>query len=282
MSLKYFIIIAFLFIGIKVFCQNSIEVIYKGELLDGPDGLCIDNKGNLFISNWGKKGKGSTVVKIDTNNNAAIYITNLKSPDGLVWHKGKLYISNFASGEISKNKRNKTSHFTSIEGSPAGLVFDKKENLYIADYGNWNGSKVYRIDKKGTRTIFADSLEVPLGLIFDERGNLYVSCFGSGNIYKINPIGEKIIFASIPNNPKSMIQYLAFDKDSNLLVPSYGHNCIYKINSSGQIIKMANFKNDQTNESYQLSGPNSIANRNGEIIITEFNKNTVLKIQYIP
>lgn len=286
-SIKYFTIISLFFVF--SICANYAQVVTtfiteKG--LDGPDGFALDAAGNLYVANWGKKGNGSTVLKIDTAGNVTTSVSGLKSPDGLAFDKaGSLYISNYASGVISKvSPAGEITVFAQGLDHPSALAFDKTGNLYVSNHGKADGNTISKISPGGEVSTFASGFKGPVGLAFDSHQNLFVANFSSGIINKITTNGVVTILASIPNSPASYIQYLACDRDDNLYMPSYGLQKIFKITPSGIVTVFAGTgikgNNDGELETAQFNGPNSIIiSREGDMYISEFNTNRIRKIQ---
>ena len=262
-----------------------VSTVVTGNGLDGPDGFALDSKGNLYVSNWGMSGAGTTVLKVDAAGKTSVFLSGLKSPDGLIFDTaGNLYISNYASGVINKlTPAGTLTVYAQGFDNPSALAFDKAGNLYVSNHGNAAGTTVSKITPQGAVSIFASGFYGPVGLAFDSKENLYVSNYSSGIINKVSPLGEVSVFASIPNSPASRIQYLAFDKDGNLYVPSYGLNKIYKIKPDGQFSVFAGtgVKGglDGRADSAQFNGPNSIAiTSSGDFYISEFNSGRIRKI----
>ncbi len=267
--------------GICIISASYGQVVHKirSTTLNGPDGITIDKDDNIYIANWGKDGKGTTITKIDKYGNESIYLDSLSSPDGVTFDKnGNLFISCFASGEIIKVLPGKTrAVFARGLDHPSDLKFDNDGNLYVSCFGNFDGTKVIKVTPAGTQSVMADSLSVPLGLVFDDKQNLYLSNFGSGIIYKINKQGSKTVYARLPNEPAGYFQYLAFDKDQHLYCPSFGQNCIYTITVAGKISKLRIVNEQETD--FRLNGPNSIYIMNGTLYFTEFTTNSIYRLQ---
>lgn len=263
------------------FFNASSQKLYRLPLktLDGPDGMVIDKQNNIYIANWGRGGKGTTVTKFTTAGSETIFLDSLSSPDGLAFdEKENLFVSCFASGEILKISYDKSKRvYASGLDHPSDIKFDGDGNLYVSCFGNYNGSKVLKIDPSGNKTIFTDSMSVPLGLVFDNKFNLYVSNFASGAIYKIDRSGHKTLYAQLPDPVTGYFQYLAFDNSGNLYCPSYGHNCIYKIDRAQQIYKLPTV--DETGSEVKLNGPNSIYIKNDYLYFTEFNTNSAYHLK---
>jgi sugar lactone lactonase YvrE len=76
-----------------------------------------------------------------------------------------------------------------------GIVFDKKGNLYV---GNFGDGEVYKItfnedgSVKENKPFAKDSsqLQTTDGMTFDDNGNLYVADFSANAIAKIDPSGK--------------------------------------------------------------------------------------------
>ncbi len=111
---------------------------------------------------------------------------------------------------------------TFVSGSrlngPDGFAFDRAGNLYVANWGNGNGSTVLRITPDGEVIIHLSGLSAPDGLAFDTAGNLYVSNYSSGVIHRVTPAGLSIEFSKALDTPSD----LAFDSHGNLFVSNHG------------------------------------------------------------
>jgi sugar lactone lactonase YvrE len=272
-----------LFPGILFFasCHATAQVAQRIpiRLLDGPDGMVIDREGNIFVANWGKAGKGHTIVRISSAGEETLFADSLASPDGLTFDAGgNLFVSCFGSGEIIRIGRTGTrSVFATGLDHPADLKFNNQGDLFVSSFGNFNGSVVYKITPSGKIAEFAKGFRVPLGLRFGKKGDLFVSNFGSGIIHRVSAEGGISVFASTSLGKANLIQYLDFDDAGNLYCPSYKENCIYKISPAGVIEKMTILK-----EGGQLDGPNSIGIFNGILYFTEFNTNSLYKVVLKP
>jgi sugar lactone lactonase YvrE len=245
---------------------------YDTHMLNGPDGITVDSAGNIYIANWGQDGKGSTVVKISPDGSEKILADNLASPDGLTFDRdGNLYVSCFSSGDIIKiSSSGQRELYAHLPDHPSDLKFDRFGNLFVSGFGNFDGTKIYKIDKHGSVTVFAEGFAAPLGLAFDNGGLLYVSNFASGVIHKVDAKGLKEVFVQLPQLAKSFAQYLSFDNKGNLYCASFGQNCIYKIDSDGSFMPI--------NFPVNLQGPNSVLIYKGVLYFTEFTSNSFSRL----
>jgi sugar lactone lactonase YvrE len=259
-------------------CHGQLAEKIPTKLLNGPDGIAMDANGNLFIANWGKKGDGTTVVRITAKGEESVFLDELKAPDGVTFdHHGALYVSCFGSGEVIRVDGNKTPEITASGlDHPSDLKFSANGDLFVSSFGNFNGTKVYRIKPDKTVETFLDSLKIPLGLAF-RRNVLYVSTFGDNKIFTIDANRKKSVFAQLPSHAPGYFQYLAFDKQGNLYCPSYGHNTIYRISPTG-IVGQLQLKDHQGNP-ITLKGPNSIVIVDDVLYFTEFNTDSLYKVK---
>ena len=85
---------------------------------------------------------------------------------------------------------------------PVGIVVDAAGNVYTANIGSDNVSK---ITPDGVSTIFGTTGDAPEGIVIDAAGNIYTNNIGSGNISKITPAGVSTIFATTGNLPARVL-----------------------------------------------------------------------------
>jgi len=175
---------------------------------------------------------------------------------------GSVYISDYSGQRVFRLQKN--GHLAIVAGSgvfaeggdggpatkadleaPTGMTFDRRGNLFIADY--W-GDRVRRIDPNGMISTIAGSGPTtinrsfpypdpngnfsgdggpataarffgPLGLAFDGSGALYVADANNARVRRISPDGTatSLDASSLPA-PAWFPRYLAFDAAGNLYV----------------------------------------------------------------
>ncbi len=123
----------------------------------------------------------------------------------------------------------------------AGLVRDKKGNLYGTTYGGGahNYGTVFKLTPKGTETILhsfdyngADGYYSYSALVLDKEGNLYGTTqmggafgyYGYGTVFKVTPSGTETILHSFAQDGVDGGQPFAgvvFDKEGNLYGTTY-------------------------------------------------------------
>jgi sugar lactone lactonase YvrE len=275
--------------------------------------LCL-----LLVPGWGWAAKGpikATQVSISLVDGMAI------SP------KGDIYIARRAHNVISRIDKKGllvnvvgtgASGYSGDGGSatraqlkvPAGLTFDSKGNLYIADREN---HRVRKVNRKGIITTVAGngtagfsgdggpatqaSLNLPSGLVVDNKGNLYISDRSNNRVRMVNGKGIIKTIAGNGNDgyhgdnmPALQATLdkpfgLALDKDNNLYIADRGNNRIRKIDASGLISTVAGdggfyFIGDN-GPAYRASiaGPTDVAvDDKGNIYIADRNNNRIRKV----
>lgn len=133
---------------------TSILSLQKGDppvfFGDSPEGIAIDKRGNMYISNTiGADRHTNQILRVGPNGSHSVYAT---LPGA---------------------------------GHATGLVTDKRGNVYVAFYtfGDLSRNGVYRIDRSETveRLEGSEDIGRPNSLTFDAKGNLYVtSSYGEG------------------------------------------------------------------------------------------------------
>ncbi len=235
----YLLAIALILMPLTVFSQVGILGTPDGAGVDGlpatsvelllVNSVAIDGKGNFYIS----AARHHQIFRIDKAGILTVFAgnqregfsgdggpareANLWSPHGLAFDsKGNLYISDQRNHRIRRVDpdgiittfvltgvaRHKNYVRDRISDLPAGLAFDKLDNLYIADPTN---HKILKITPDGKLSTFAGTgkrgfsgdggpatqaqVAGPMDIAIDDSGNLYLSDFGNNRIRKIDSSG---------------------------------------------------------------------------------------------
>ncbi|MDF1503181.1 SMP-30/gluconolactonase/LRE family protein [Roseisolibacter sp. H3M3-2] len=266
-----------------------VTTVPTGERLAGPDGAVLHPSGDLLVASWAG-GKGTRVMRVPRGGGAAtVFLDGLVAPDAVLYGPdGALYVSNFGDGTVVRvDSAGGRRTVASGLGHPSGLAFDAAGDLYVADFGNFDGTVVHRVARDGTARVFARGFSAPIGLVFDPAGTLYVASFGSGEVHAVAPDGAARVHARVPNAPRAMLQYLARDGAGNLYVPSYGHQRVYRIDPAGGLHVVAGTgargARDGAGAEATFEGPNSIVREaDGTLWITEYDGGRVRRIVPAP
>jgi sugar lactone lactonase YvrE len=209
---------------------------------NNPQGLSVDNSGNIFVSD----SYNSIIRKITPAGDVSTFAGN-----GLI---------GYSNGPAA------TAQFY----DPQGSVFDAQGDLYVADLGN---NVIRKITPAGIVSTFAgtgtagyhngaadsshlsgsaDSLaqfNAPQGLAIDAQGNIYVADRGNNVIREISPAGRVITLAG--NNRKGYIDAtgtlayfngptgVAVDAAGNVYVADLGNEALRKVTPAGVVTTLA-------------------------------------------
>jgi len=178
----------------------------------GPLGVCVDHKGNVYISDYGN----NRIRKVDAATGIinTVVVLGLAPTQIFLDDAGYLYASS-ASVVYKINTKTGTASiaagiyespgFSGDSGlatkaqlnSPDGIFADKAGNLYIADYAN---NRIRKVDTAGiiTTIIGTDSsgfsgdgeaainaqITTPTGVWLDQNGSIYIADAGNERIRK--------------------------------------------------------------------------------------------------
>ncbi len=248
------------------------------------DGIAVDKNGNIYIA----MRDHNIISRVDTLGNMTRFAGTGES--GFSGDKGK---ATEAQLKI-----------------PAGLTFDKKGNLYIADRNN---HRIRKVDTRGIITTVAGNgtagfsgdggkatqaqLNLPSGVAVDDKGNIYISDRSNNRVRVVDNKGTITTFAgnggdrySGDSGPATKAQLskpfgLALDKKGNLYIADRENNRVRKVNPQGIITTVAGdggfFFMGDNGPSYRASiaGPTGIVvDKNGILYIADRNNNRIRSV----
>jgi sugar lactone lactonase YvrE len=255
--------------------EGYADGIGTNAVFGAPNGICIDNQGNLFVTDfWNYK-----IRKI--------------TPAGLVTTVAGT-TPGFADGTVA------TAKFGYLEG----ICIDVDGNLFVADGGN---NRIRKISTSGLVSTLAGStsgyqdgvgtnakFDYPAGICIDPSNTLFVAeFFGGGKIRKIDSLGEVSTIAGSDwgftdgQGTAAQFRYpigICIDNSGNLFVADTGNNRIRKITSSGLVSTYSGSISgylDGFIADALFKGPQSICidSSNNYLIIGDINNYRVRKIE---
>ena len=192
--------------------QNTFASGFKS-----PIALCLDNKGNLFVSDYQEQ----RIYRVTPDGKKSIFLNGITT-GGMAFDRLDNFFVTQAEGYILKfTPDGKKSIFASgIDnlGSPMDLALDRNGNVFVSpvralDQKGSIPSAIIKLTADGTRTVFASPLNEPAGISLDASDNLFVTEAtedkGTGylrrTIVEFNTDGTKNTFASgLPGRPPSL------------------------------------------------------------------------------
>ena len=248
------------------------------------DGIAVDKNGNIYIA----MRDHNIISRVDTHGNMTRFAGTGES--GFSGDDGK-----------ATEARLKI---------PAGLTFDKKGNLYIADRNN---HRIRKVDTRGIITTVAGNgtagfsgdggkatqaqLSLPSGVVVDDKGNVYISDRSNDRVRVVDNKGIITTFAGNGVDgykgdlgPATQAQLskpfgLALDKKGNLYIADRVSNRVRKVNPQGIITTVAGdggfFFMGDNGPAYRasLAGPTGIVvDKNGILYIADRNNNRIRSV----
>ena len=270
---KYLLIIALAIFTKNILAQSEnfvvSTVLQAGSEID--DGLALDSKGNIYASFFGEVAPGTPgthIKKITPNGLASVYVDGLERPNGIVFDKNdNLYVAN-ARHQILKIdlNKNKTVYAQDV-GQVAGLKFkDDSDTLYFTRFSKNVISRVYEGRTSAQNYAFYSKIVGPVGIDFDENGTMYIGNFNDGNIIKMISPFVGEVIATVPGGA-GFITYA----NGRLYATAHARNKVYEIFPNGGISEIAGDGTVGTEDGpgnvARFNSPNGIiANATGDTI----------------
>jgi streptogramin lyase len=215
-----------------------------GAQFNNPQGLTVDNSGNIFVSD----SYNSVIREITPGG-----VTSTVAGDGTI---------GYLDGPAA------TAEFY----DPRGLAFDAQGNLYVADYGNnvirkiTPGGMVSTLAGSGTAgyldgaTAAHAQFKGPSSVAVDAKGDVYVTDSGNNLIRKITPagvVGTLAGYASIPEGTTTILlspgyvdatgslaefntpNGVVIDPSGNLYVADQANSALRKVTPTGVVTTIA-------------------------------------------
>ena len=163
--------------------------IVDGGTLQGlPQGVAVDNEGNVFVSSYAPKGTyNQQLTEVPADGSAAkVLDTDLSRPQGVaVDAAGDVFVADADADsviEVPADGGAPTAVATGL-GGPYDVAVDTVGDLYVADVGGGDVSEIPA--GGGTPTTIATGLNTPLGVAVDTAGNVYITEQGNGTVVEV-------------------------------------------------------------------------------------------------
>ena len=253
---------------------DKVTLIAGGKGADGglatqakvakPFAVCFDKEGNMYIGQFGNKGDGQLVRKVDTHGT----ITTIGGT-GIVGSGGD-------GGPATKGE------FNFIHD----IVFGPDGNLYIADSFN---RKVRKIDLKTGIINTIKGCRGGRSIALDSKGNLYIADGSSLRVRSPDGTMKVLLDATHLGGAESPLaanpKHLGIDAQDNVLICDEQHPQLRKyLPAEGKLITLMGDGKSGTAgiggppAQAKLSSPHGVLFHNGAIYVADSMNDRVLKI----
>lgn len=191
-----------------------------------------------------KVQKQALVIMADHSYNASIFATNktgIGSPDGITWHKGKLYIADEGASAFevwSKDTGVKTFMDASFGiSSPEKLVVDADGNSFFTDD---DVGGLWEVDKDGNRRLIAGKdkgLIYTKGIAIAPDGSLLVGDGEQHEVFRVTRDGQVSDFLG-KEYGITKPEGLEFDDKGNLYIADEEDNVLYMFDTNRQLHRL--------------------------------------------
>jgi sugar lactone lactonase YvrE len=207
----------------------------------------------------------------------------LVNPSDIAIANGTIYVTDNTSTSAQVKKFDLSGNGTGSWGTygpgggagqfniPAGIVLDKNQQVYIADFMN---NRLQRCNPDGTGCVTFGNGKAYGGVVVDNQLNVYASVYESAGKVEVFNSGLSYVgsFSDPPSGPLSFATGITLDSDGNFLVADQKKR-IVKFNSSGRYL--TEFGN---NGAVTLAYPQRLAiDSNGNVYLTDNIANAVYK-----
>src|SRR6266852_2781075 len=199
--------------------------------------------GLFFTASCGLQKEG-LVLMTDQSYKASVFATNkmgIGSPDGLVWHKGKLYIADEGASalEVWSNADGLKTLMDSSFGisSPEKLVVDSEGNAFFTDD---DVGGLWEVDARGNRRLVAGKdkgLISTEGIALAPDGSILVGDGEQHEVFSVTRDGKVSVFLGKEygiTKPESMV----FDEKGNLYIADNEDNVLYLLDPNHKLHRL--------------------------------------------
>lgn len=255
----------------------------QSNLVD--DGLCLDEKGNLYGSYWGiwQGAAGRHVLRYRTNGTYDTLAVGMNRPNGMAYRDGHIYVANSGTSEVFKIDTNGVRQLVATVPGATGVavVPQHPDSLVVS---SWSRNSIYGVGPSGTSLISNSSLlNGPAGITYDPAGNLYVGNYNNNRVLRYDGNGTFSVFATITG----AVSFLTYS-DSTLIVPDHQSRQVHIVPLDGgatvSIGSGAAATVDGIDQQAAFDNPNGVAaTPSGDTIyISEFGGKALRMIVRIP
>ena len=220
--------------------------------------IAIIISGLAFLTSC-KLQKEGLVIMTDASYKASVFATNkagFGSPDGLVWHKGKLYLAD--EGGVALEVWNKNDGLKKLIDagfgveSPEDLVIDSQDNIFFTD-DDAGGLWEFTADGKSRLVAGKDKgLISTEGIALAPDGSILVGDGQQHEVFRVTRDGKVTEFLGKEygiTKPESMV----FDDKGNLYIADNEDNVLYLLDANHKLHRIIDRKDSFSPETIFFS-----------------------------
>lgn len=205
--------------------------------------IAIIISGLVFLTSCGLQKEG-LVIMTDHSYKASVFATNkmgFGSPDGLIWHKGKLYIADEGGSALevwSKADGLKTLMDSSFGiSSPEKLVVDSDGNAFFTDD---DAGGLWEVDARGNRRLVAGEdkgLIYTKGIALAPDGSILV---GDGEQHEVFRVTKDGVVSEFLGKEYGITrpEGLVYDDKGNLYIADEEDNVLYMLDQNRNLHRL--------------------------------------------
>lgn len=158
----------------------------RGRFTNGATGIAVDRAGSVYVA-----AADEGAVHVFREGGArSVHATGLGSPVGLAFSRsGDLHVADAGGRRVLRVAPDgRVSQLGGrFEQRPFGLAFGRDGALFVSTQRD---GKVFRIDSRGTRTVFGETGGSAEGLVADRAGGVYVGDGATGAVVRLARAGS--------------------------------------------------------------------------------------------
>jgi streptogramin lyase len=208
--------------------------------LQSPEGVAVDNSGNVYIAETGNQDIKEWVKS--SNTLITLVPTGLKLPEGVaVDSSGNVYIADAGSDAIDEWVASSQTLITLVSSSsgmtsPVGVAVDGNGNVYIADNGG-NAIDEWVASSQTFKTVVSSGLTNPSGVAIDGNGNLYIADYGDGAVKEWVASSQTLTTLYSSGTPGLSFPFgVALDGRGNVYFSDAANDVVNELNASSQTV----------------------------------------------